>query len=129
MEETTITFSQLALTSKILASRLLTIGENRLELLIVEVQEERGRLLHVILLSFGVAAFGLLAGLMLSAALVVLLWARAPMAVLLGLTAFYGTVALCLFRRLRRLQREWKTLASTLDQLRRDRIALENQFT
>ncbi|MEI9960904.1 MAG: hypothetical protein WDM76_07145 [Limisphaerales bacterium] len=44
MEEATASISQLATTSKHFARRLLTIGENRLELLAVEVQEERERL-------------------------------------------------------------------------------------
>jgi uncharacterized membrane protein YqjE len=40
----------------------LAIGENRFELLMVEVQEERERLLHAIVLALGAAALGLLAG-------------------------------------------------------------------
>ena len=44
MEESTASFRQLAATSKHFARRLLTIGENRLELLTVEVQEESERL-------------------------------------------------------------------------------------
>ena len=75
MEESTVSLGQLGATSKTFARRLLTIGENRLELLTVEVQEERERLLHALLLALGVAAFGLLAGLTLTAAIAVLLWA------------------------------------------------------
>ena len=73
MEPAIISFRQLAANSKQFARRLLTIGENRLELLTVEVQEERERLLHAFLLALGVAAFGLLAGITLTAAIVVLL--------------------------------------------------------
>ena len=40
---------------------------------LVEVQEERDRLLHAILLAFGAAALGLLAGVALTGAIVVLL--------------------------------------------------------
>ena len=60
--------------SKRLARRLLALGENRFELLMVEVQEERERLLHAIVLALGVAALGLLAGMALTGAIVVLLW-------------------------------------------------------
>ena len=67
MEESTVSFRQLAAASKDFARRLLTIGENRLELLTVEVQEERERLLRAFLLALGVAAFGLLAGMTLTA--------------------------------------------------------------
>jgi uncharacterized membrane protein YqjE len=103
----------------------LTIGENRLELLTVEVQEERERLLHAILLASGVAAFGLLAGLTLTAANVVLLWAYSPVAVLLTLTGLYGAAGVCLYRRLTGLLRDWQTLSASLDQLRKDRACLE----
>ena len=125
MEESTVSFGQLAATSKHFARRLVTIGENRLELLTVEVQEERERLLHAFLLALGVAAFGLLAGLTLTAAIVVLLWAWSPVAVLLILTALYGAAGICLYRRLTGLLRNWQTLSASLDQLRKDRACLE----
>ena len=125
METATGSFKQLATTSRRFAERLLTIGENRLELLTVEVQEERERLLHAFLLALGVAAFGLLAGLTLTAAIVVLLWQYSPFAVLLTLTGLYGVAAVCLYRRLTLLLRDWQTLSATLDQLRKDRACLE----
>ncbi len=124
MEESTASFRQLSATSKTFARRLLTIGENRLELLTVEVQEERERLLHAFLLALGVATFGLLAGLALTAALVVWLWAW-PVTVLLILTGLYGSAGICLWRRLNRLLRDWQTLSASLDQLQKDRACLE----
>jgi uncharacterized membrane protein YqjE len=60
MEESCASLSQLATISKFPARRLLTIGENPLELLRVEVQEESERLLRALLFALGVA-FGLLA--------------------------------------------------------------------
>ena len=128
MEESTVGFRQLAAASKQFARRLLTIGENRLELLTVEVQEERERLLHAFLLALGVAAFGLLAGLALTAAIVVLLWAWSPLAVLLTLTGLYGAAGFYLYRRLTELLRDWQTLSATLDQLRKDRACLEKNL-
>ena len=94
MEESTVRFAQVATSSKTFARRLLTIGENRLELLTVEVQEECERLLHAFLLALGVAAFGLLASLTLTAAIVVLLWAWSPVAVLLIFTGLYGAAGI-----------------------------------
>ena len=125
MEESTVSFSQLAATSRRFAQRLLTIGENRLELLTVEVQEEGARLLRAILLALGVATFGLLAGITLTAAIVVLLWASSPVAVLLILTGLYGAAGVWLYRRLNALLRDWQTFSATLDQLRKDRACLE----
>jgi uncharacterized membrane protein YqjE len=124
METSTVSLSQLATTSKTVARRLLTIGENRLELLAVEVQEERERLLHAFLLALGAAAFGLLAGLTLTAALVIWLWAW-PVTVLLILTAIYGAAGICLYRRLTGLLHDWQTLSASLDQLQKDRACLE----
>lgn len=106
--------------------QLLTIGENRLELLLVEVQEEREHLLHAILLALGVALFSFLAGLALTVALVVLFWALSPIGVLLALTGLYGSAAFLLYRRFTVLQQHWKTFPATLDQLRKDRACLES---
>jgi uncharacterized membrane protein YqjE len=125
MHESTACFSQLAAASRRFARRLLTIGENRLELLAVEVQEGRERLLHAILLAFGVAAFGLLAGVALTAAIVLLLWPLSPVAVLLTLSVLYGAAGVFLWQRLTRLQRGWQTLSASLDQLQKDRTCLE----
>ena len=125
MEESSVNFNQLATTSKQFARRLLTIGENRLELLTVEVQEERERLLHALLLALGVAAFGLLASLTLTATIVVLLWAYSPIAVLIVLTTLYAAACIWLCRQLTGLLRDWQTLSATLDQLRKDRACLE----
>jgi uncharacterized membrane protein YqjE len=128
MEESAVSLGQLAATSKTFARRLLTIGENRLELLTVEVQEERERLLHAFLLALGIATFGLLAGLTLTAALVVWLWAW-PVTVLLTLTGLYGAAGICLYRQLIGVLRNWQTLSTSLDQLRKDRACLEKIFS
>jgi uncharacterized membrane protein YqjE len=125
MEESTASYKQLVATSGRFAQRLLTIGENRFELLTVEVQEERERLLHAFLLALGVAAFGLLAGLTLTAAIVVLLWAWSSVATLLILTGLYGAAGVWLCWRLTGLLHDWQTLPASLDQLRKDRACLE----
>jgi uncharacterized membrane protein YqjE len=128
MEPAAIGVGQLVETSKRFVRRLFTIGENRLELLIVEVQEERERFRHAFLLALGVAAFGLLAGITLTAAIVIWLWACSPMAVLLTLTGLYAAAGILLYRRLTGLLRDWQTLAASLDQLRKDRTCLEKNL-
>jgi uncharacterized membrane protein YqjE len=125
MEESTASSTCLTAASKQLAQRLLTIGENRLELLAVEVQEERERLLHAFLLALGTAVLALLAGLTLTAGLVVLGWPYSHRAVLLALTGLYGATAIFLYRRLAGLLRDWQVLAASLGQLRKDRACLE----
>ena len=125
MEDATVSLQQLARTAKLFAQRLLTIGENRLELLTVEVQEERERLLQAFLLALGVVAFGLLAGLTLTAAITVLLWGYSPVAVLMILTCLYSGAAACLYRQFVGVMRNWQTMAASLEQLRKDRAGLE----
>ena len=120
---------QFVQTSKRFARRLLTIGENRFQLLMVEAQEARERLLRAILLALGVAAFGLLAGGALTGAIVVWLWEFSRVAALLVLTSLYGATAVWLYRRLTRLLRDWQNLPDTLDQLRKDRACLEKHLT
>jgi uncharacterized membrane protein YqjE len=129
MEPGTANRGQLGELSKRLARRLLAIGENRFELLMVEVQEERERLLHAIVLALGAAALGLLAGMALTGAIVVLLWEISRVAALLVLTGLYGAAAVCLYRRLTRLLRDWQNLPATLDQLRKDHACLEKHLT
>ena len=125
MKATTVSLKQLVGTSKALVRRLLTIGENRLELLAVEVQEEREHLLHAFVLALGAAAFGLLAGMTLTAAIVCCLWMYSPLTVLLTLSGLYGAVGLGLAWRLKLWLRDWQTLAGSLEQLRKDRAAME----
>jgi uncharacterized membrane protein YqjE len=120
--------AQFVETPKRLARLLLAIGENRFELLSVELQEERERLLRVILLALGVAAFGLLAGVGLTAVIAVLFWRLSPLLALLVLTILYGVTALCLYWRLTRLLRDRQILPATLDQLRKDRVCLESHL-
>ena len=111
--------------SKHLTRHLLTIGENRLELLLVEVQEERERFMHAILLALGVATCCLLAGISLTGFIILLLWNSYPVAALISLMGLYVLLAFYLQRRLARLLQEWKTLPATLEQLRKDRECLD----
>ena len=66
MEPAPTNAGQLVETSKRFARRLRSSGENRSELLMVEVQDDRERLLRANLLALGVAAFGLLTGVALT---------------------------------------------------------------
>lgn len=124
MEPSTVNFGHLAATSKHFARGLLNIGENRLELLMVELQEERMLLLRAILLALGAAVLGLLSGATLTGVVVVLFWETSRVAVLLLLTCLYAAAAAVLYRRLMLLLRHWQNLPSSVDQLRKDRACL-----
>lgn len=125
MEPSADSLEEVIANSREFARRLLTIGENRLELLMVEVAEERERLFHAFLLALGVAAFGLLGGITLTAAIVVCFWDYSPLAVLLTLSVLYVGAGVLLFQRLSRLLRHGHTLSASLNQLRKDRECLK----
>ena len=128
MNTTSASLGQITGSSKRVGARLLAIAENRLELLTVEMQEERDRLLLALLLALGLAVLGLLAGIALSAAVVVLFWAQSPLGVLLGLTALYAVAGVAVFAKLRGLFRDWETLPATLEQLKKDRTCVEQML-
>lgn len=104
---------------------MLAIGENRIELLAVEVQEGRELFLHAFVLALGMAALGLLAGFSLTVALAVLFWESFRVGVLLTLTTIYAGGAGFLYWRLHRLRTGWQILPATLEQLRKDWKCLE----
>jgi uncharacterized membrane protein YqjE len=101
------------------------IFENRMELLVLEIQEERERIMRAFWLSLAAAVFGLLAGVALSIAIAVVCWQWSPVAVLLILAALYAGIAGFLARQLAQLRRDWQSLPATLEELRKDRAWLE----
>ena len=129
MGETPVNPPHLLESSRRLLHRLLAVGENRFELFVVEVQEERERLLHALFLTLGMVAFGMLSGIAFTFAIVMLLWDTAPTLALFILTAVYGGAALALYLRLRLIRQDWKTLPATLDQFQKDRACLEKKLT
>jgi len=115
----------LAEASKRLARQTLVIVENRLELLLVELQEERERIFHALWLGLATAVFSLLAAVTVSIAIAVAFWNWSPLGVLLILAAVYAALAAVAGRQLAALRRDWRTLSATLDELRKDRACLD----
>lgn len=128
MEPATLPADPLGQTSKRFARRLLTIGENRCQLLMLEVQQERERLLHALLLALGIAALGLLAAGAFTGAIVVLFWEVSRLTALLVLAGLYGAGAGFLYWRLMGVLRDWQSLPATLEQLGKDRAWLEESL-
>lgn len=124
MPDTTTGGGQVIATSRGLALQLLTIAENRLALVTVEVQEERNRLLHAGFLTLGIAGSVLLAGMAVSAAIVVAGWAWSPLGVLLILAAVQLGAAVALSALLAGLLHRWQSFTASLDQLRKDRVCI-----
>jgi uncharacterized membrane protein YqjE len=108
---------------------LLGSAHDRLELLAVELHEEKFRLIQIFIWISAIIFLGILALVFLSLAIVILLWDTARVAAICSLAAAYsvGLVATVIgFRRY--LQRQPKPFAGTLGELKQDRecIRVEN---
>jgi uncharacterized membrane protein YqjE len=128
METTSGSGPDLTGATKRIAQRGFVILENRIQLLLVELQEERERVLFAIWLALGAAAFGLMAGIAFTLVIAVALWDHSPILALLVLATLYLIAAVFFHRRLVRLQRNWQSLPSTLEQLKKDRECLEKNL-
>ncbi len=107
------------------ASRLLALGGNRLELLTLELVEERDRLRQAAFLAVGMVLFAWLSTALLTLAVVALGWAWSPPGALLLAALFHGTISFGLYRRFQSLWRNRDTFSASLEQFRKDRDALE----
>jgi uncharacterized membrane protein YqjE len=114
--------------SKRIAQRAFVIVENRIQLLMVEAEEERDRILKAIWMGMAAVAFGLLAGVTVTVIVAVAFWNSYPLVALLVLAAVYVAGAFWFYVKLMQLQRDWQTLPATIDQLRKDRECLEKQL-
>lgn len=129
MQESSTSVSPLQAWPKRFGRHLLGVGENRLELFVLELEQERRHFLEVSLLTLGAAVLALLAGMGITAAVVVLLWHTYPVAVLLLLGICYAVGAFFLYQRLTIVQRDWKAFSATLDQLQKDGACLKEMLT
>lgn len=119
-------FDGVADASKRVALRIFGAGENRIELLLLELQEERERFFQAMLTALGIAAFGLMAGIVFTLAIVLLFWERSPFLGIGLLLVVYGGVTGLLFGRLNRLRQNWHSFSATIEQLRKDCQCLAN---
>jgi len=104
---------------------LLAMCRNRFELISVELQEERARLIQALLMTLSIAVLGLLAGISLTGAVAILLWEHSPGLVLIGMAAIQASSAWFLYRILSRLLAAWTPMQGSLQQLEQDREALQ----
>jgi uncharacterized membrane protein YqjE len=111
-----------------IARHLLAFGGNRVELFMLELEEEQRHFSRIVFLGLATSVLALLAGIGFTAALVMLLWPVSPAAVLLGLGACYAVAAVLLYRRIQSLQRDWKIFPATVEQLQKDGECLEEML-
>ncbi|MFM8357008.1 MAG: phage holin family protein [Verrucomicrobiota bacterium] len=114
-------------TGRRFAGTILSTLGNRVELLLVEAQEERDRLLQVLLLGVVALVFFTLAMVAVSVAVVVVFWASHPVASLLGLAVLYAGLGGAAAWRLARARQDWDSFAGSLNELKKDREWLETE--
>ncbi len=101
------------------------LAQRRLELFAVEAQEEKLRVLDLLLRATAVIGLSLLALVTATATVVVALWDTSPVLVLVLVTAGYGIAATVLAAGIRRRLREGpKPFAGTIEEFRKDRECL-----
>lgn len=98
------------------------MAASRLDLIAIEAEELRDHVQFLLGLALGLMVMSVLAGLCLSAALVLLLWPLGPVMVLVGIACAWVLGAVILYRCLFSGLRRWRPFAASLDQLRKDRI-------
>ena len=101
---------------------LIGLAGRRLELLTLEAQEEKARLLDLVFRAVAVLVLSWMALVTATATLVVAFWDQHPVTVLVVVTLGYGGAAALLALSLRRrLRQASRPFAGTLEELRKDR--------
>ncbi len=104
-----------------LFATLLLVWQNRLEMAAVELNEEKFRLLEVLILGAACFVFGIVALLTITAPLVIMLWDPAGVPLLIGFSIVYFLAALLAILALRNKIRNWPpTFAHTVAEIKKD---------
>jgi len=111
-----------------LGDALLASAQDRLELVSIELQEEKFRLLRTFVWVSAIVFLGMMAIIFASLTLVYLFWESARLAVLGGLTAFYfGALVVIILAFRRHLARQPTPFSATRQELEEDRTCIRNR--
>jgi uncharacterized membrane protein YqjE len=109
---------------KRLGQILLAIAQNRLELLLVEMEEERHRAAQAILLIVAAGTLALMTLMVTTWALVIVFWEhRLVVLVILGVVYASGTIGV--YWKLSRMRNNWTPFSATVAELKKDKAWLE----
>ncbi len=106
------------------ASQLL---ESRVELFLLELKEERLRVLAALLLVLAGGICALMTLVLVTFTIVVVFWNEYRITVLVALTGAYAAGAAGAFVALRRRLRRWQAFSASLEQIKKDRACLETK--
>jgi uncharacterized membrane protein YqjE len=101
--------------------------ENRVELFLIEWQEERLRLFSALLLALSAALCALMTLVLATLTVVVIFWHTHRVLALALLTLAYAGAAAAAFAALRSRLRRWQAFSATLDQIKKDRACFDKQ--
>ena len=127
MDETRHESGGFLATGKRILRTLYSLAETRLELFLVELQEERIRLFDALLLVGTCLVCTFMALALLTLTLAVIFWEEYRILVLVLLTLAYATGAGWSFYKLRRRFEQWQSFPVTLEQFKKDQTCLEKQ--
>ncbi len=102
----------------------LAIAQNRVELLVVELREEKCRLIAIILWASAAVALGMMTLTLLTFVVVILFWEDARVVVLLTLSLLYLLATVLAWRGLRVRLNDSSAFSGILGEVRKDRACL-----
>ncbi len=103
---------------------LLATAQNRIELLSVEVQEEKCRLMEALLYAVAVAVFGIMTITLVTFTVVILFWENGRLIALGVLSVAYLVGTTLAWRALQSHLKARSAFAGTLEELKKDRACL-----
>jgi uncharacterized membrane protein YqjE len=124
MDEPETVHPGLLATFRRLAATLVAIIQNRLELLLVELQEERVHLIKAVLLTAAIVALGAFTLAMAACALSIVVWNQFGVQGLWALSGLGLLGTLLTYWQLRTRLKNWPLLPGTLAELKKDRDCL-----
>ncbi|MGH7939744.1 MAG: phage holin family protein [Limisphaerales bacterium] len=110
-----------------LGAAILAIFQNRLELLVVELHEDRLRVFEALLMLMAIVALASFTLMLVAAGIIVLVWKTlGPVGLFILAGASLIATALICWRLHLRLK-NWPLLSGTIEQLKKDRACLESK--
>ena len=110
-----------------LLTTILAIAHNRLELWLVELQEERWRLFDALLLAGVVVILAMMTLLVATVAIVVVCLKANRLDLVVALTLLYLVATIFGYWRLRTRLKNWAPFSATLAELKKDKACLDDK--
>ena len=104
---------------------LCELAENRIELFLVELQEERARSFDALLLAVAGGVCALMAMVLVTLTVVVIFWETHRVLVLTGFSIFYAGAAAAAFWAFRSRVHRGAAFSETLEQIKKDRACFD----